>query len=114
MARDGDADATVELTALAGGEAVGVPSLRQAAFALGAALWRPGAVLRQARTLAAELGAVVVGASELQPRPRDARFGDEAWTRNLVFRRVLQTYLATSGALERLVTDFEASTDDDR
>ncbi len=97
-----------------GGESVGVPALRQAVAALGAVLGRSGPVSRETGTLAVELGRIVIGTSTAAPQPRDRRFTDPAWAQNPVFRRLAQTYLAATGALEALVDDFEASTDDHR
>jgi polyhydroxyalkanoate synthase len=97
-----------------GGEAVGVPSPRQAIHALAAVLGRRDAVSREVRALATELGRVLVGDSAVAPAPRDRRFTDPAWSQNPVFRRLVQAYLAAAGSLEALVDDFEASTDDHR
>ena len=55
--------------------------------------------------LAGELGRVVVGTSQVAPTRRDRRFADPAWTQNPFLRRVVQAYLATTGAVEGLVED---------
>ena len=46
-----------------------------------------------------ELGRVVKGNSELAPEGKDRRFADTAWKTNLVYRRLLQAYLATQKEL---------------
>jgi class II poly(R)-hydroxyalkanoic acid synthase len=68
---------------------------------------RPGRVAVRARDLATELGRIGVGRSEVAAHEKDRRFTEEAWTRNPLFRRMLQTYLATGAAARGLLHDAE-------
>jgi polyhydroxyalkanoate synthase subunit PhaC len=68
---------------------------------------RPRVVARRGGGLAAELGRVAVGSSQVQPSPRDRRFADPAWAGNPLLRRLAQTYLALSGTAEALVADAD-------
>ena len=53
--------------------------------------------------LAGELAAVAAGRSTVAPAPGDRRFADDAFTRNPLYRRALQGYLASGAALDGLV-----------
>lgn len=86
-----------------GGEAVGMPSLRQAVSGLGAALSQGTTVAREASRLGLELTRVTRGLSDVAPAKGDRRFTDPAWTGNLVFRMIQQSYLASAGAMDRIV-----------
>ncbi|HEV2257408.1 MAG TPA: alpha/beta fold hydrolase [Streptosporangiaceae bacterium] len=86
-----------------GGEAVGVPSLRQAASGLAAALGQGAAVAREVTRLSLELGRIAWGRSDLAPAEGDRRFTDPAWTSNPAFRMIQQSYLASARALDRVV-----------
>ena len=89
--------------AVGGGEAVGVPSPRQAASALAAALGQGAAVAREVTRLSLELGRIAWGRSDLAPAEGDRRFTDPAWTSNPAFRMIQQSYLASAQALDRVV-----------
>src|SRR5215469_7044707 len=93
-----------------GGEAVGIPSLRDAVNGLAAALTQGTAVAREASRLGAELTRIAWGLSDVAPAKGDRRFTDPAWTSNPVFRMIQQTYLASAESLDRIV----AQLDDDR
>src|SRR6516225_6864401 len=93
-----------------GGEAVGIPSLRDAVNGLTAALTQGTAVAREASRLGAELTRIAWGLSDVAPAKGDRRFADPAWTSNPVFRMIQQTYLASAESLDRIV----AQLDDDR
>ena len=93
-----------------GGEAVGIPSLRDAVNGLAAALTQGTAVAREASRLGAELTRIAWGLSDVAPAKGDRRFTDPAWTSNPVFRMIQQTYLASAESLDRIV----ARLDDDR
>jgi len=64
---------------------------------------QPGVLADRAATLAAELGRVAGGASDIAPAAKDRRFADPAWTSNPALRRVMQAYLATGSAVMGLV-----------
>ncbi|MCW2759262.1 MAG: phbC 2 [Nocardioidaceae bacterium] len=66
---------------------------------------RPGAVASRAGGLAAELGRIVAGRSEVAPHEKDRRFADEAWAKNPLLRRTLQGYLAAGASARGLVED---------
>jgi polyhydroxyalkanoate synthase len=72
---------------------------------VGALARRPRRVDSRAASLAAELGRIAVGTSDVAPSSRDRRFTDPAWTQNPLLRRVVQAYLATGTTFEGLVQD---------
>src|SRR6478735_786228 len=78
-----------------GGEAVAMPSLRQAASGLAAALSQGTTVAREAGRLGAELTRIARGRSDVAPARGDRRFADPAWTSNVAFRMIQQSYLAS-------------------
>jgi polyhydroxyalkanoate synthase len=80
----------------------------------GALAARPGRVAGRTTALAAELGRVAAGRSELAPHPKDRRFADEAWAGNPFLRRTLQGYLAVGAAARGLVDDAELDWADDQ
>src|SRR6266568_2418397 len=86
-----------------GGEAVGMPSLRQAASGLAAALSQGTTVAREAGRLGVELTRIAGGRSDVAPARGDRRFTDPAWTSNPAFRMIQQSYLASAQALDRIV-----------
>ena len=71
----------------------------------GALARRPQRVASRVGALAAELGRITVGTSEVAPSKRDRRFADPAWAGNPLLRRSMQAYLATGTAVEGLVQD---------
>ena len=86
-----------------GGEAVGMPSLRQAARGLAAALSQGTTVARETSRLGAELTRIARGRSDVAPAQGDRRFTAPAWTSNPAFRMVQQSYLASAQALDQIV-----------
>lgn len=91
-----------------GGEAVAIPSLPEAVGGLATAFGQGRTVLRQAGLLGLELTRIAWGVSEVAPAKVDRRFTDPAWTANPVFRMIAQAYLATGGALDRIVGAMDA------
>ena len=74
----------------------------------GAALVRrPGRVAGRTLGLASELAKVGIGRSELGPHEKDRRFTDEAWAKNPLFKRTLQSYLAVGESLRGLLQDAD-------
>jgi polyhydroxyalkanoate synthase len=69
---------------------------------------RPDKVAKRTAGLAAELAKVAAGRSEMAPPKGDRRFKDPAWSGNPVFRRIVQSYLATVQAADALVCDADA------
>ena len=47
----------------------------------------------------AELRGIVAGESAIAPDPKDRRFADSAWKSNAMYRRLLQSWLATQKGL---------------
>jgi len=100
-------DATMTTAGVAesvdGGETVGMPSLRQAARGLAAAVGQGTTVAREAGRLGVELTRIAWGRSDVAPARGDRRFTDPAWTSNPAFRMIQQSYLASAQALDRIV-----------
>ena len=90
-----------------------VPGMSGIRFTAGLAR-RPHRVVRRGAGLIAELAKVGVGRSELAPHEKDRRFTEEAWARNPLFRRTLQSYLALGEAARGLVSDAELEWGDDQ
>jgi len=67
----------------------------------------PRTVSRQYAKFLGECARIAVGRSELVPRPGDRRFADAAWSGNLLFRRVLQSYVALCGSLDRCIDEAQ-------
>jgi polyhydroxyalkanoate synthase subunit PhaC len=86
-----------------GGEAVAIPSLREAARGLAAILGQGTTIAQEASRLGAELTRIAWGRSDVAPARGDRRFADPAWTSNPMFRALQQSYLATAGSLDRIV-----------
>ena len=74
-------------------------------------LMQPGPVARESARLMLELTEVAVGASPLSIPEKDKRFADPAWTENPVYRRLAQSYLAWSAAVDRLADTPELESD---
>src|SRR6478752_769122 len=70
---------------------------------------RPDRVAKRGLGLAGELAKIAVGRSEVEPPKGDRRFKDPAWEGNPAFRRLAQSYLATTAAADGLVGDAGAS-----
>jgi polyhydroxyalkanoate synthase len=89
-----------------GGEAIGLPSVAQAVGSLIGVISQGRAVAREATGLTVEVGRVIAGKSDLSPRKGDRRFDDPSWNANPIFRRIMQSYLASAGAWDRLTDEF--------
>ncbi|SNS15481.1 polyhydroxyalkanoate synthase [Geodermatophilus pulveris] len=96
------------LASVEGAEAPGLPSPRGMARGLLATLTQPRPVAREALRLTRDAARILRGTGEIAPSPKDARFADPAWSTHPGYRRLLQSYLATTASLDRLVADFEA------
>jgi polyhydroxyalkanoate synthase subunit PhaC len=68
---------------------------------------RPRRVSARAADLGAELARVAAGRSAVAPARGDRRFTDPAWDKNWILRRVLQGYLATTQAVDGVITDAQ-------
>ena len=71
----------------------------------GALARRPRKVVGRTAGLAAELTRITLGRSSLEPHEKDRRFADEAWMKNPILHRTLQSYLATGAAARGLLSD---------
>ena len=91
---------------IGGGEAAGMPSLRQAASGLATAMSQGTTVPREASRLGVELTRIAWGRSDVAPARGDRRFTDPAWTSNPLFRMIQQSYLASAQALDRIVAEM--------
>ena len=67
----------------------------------------PGRAARDTRGLGAELASIAAGRSEVGPAKGDRRFGDRAWQKNWLLRRVMQGYLATCRTVDDLISDAD-------
>ncbi|MDN5930567.1 MAG: alpha/beta fold hydrolase [Pseudonocardia sp.] len=76
---------------------------RRVARAVGAVPAMMGAGVR----LAGEFARVAVGRSGVGPAKGDRRFADPTWTENPGYRRLMQAYLATCGALDEVVEGID-------
>ena len=75
---------------------------------------RPRRVAGRTFGLAAELAKIGVGRSEIEAHEKDRRFAEEAWAKNPLFKRTLQSYLATGSAMRGLVEDAELGWGDEQ
>jgi polyhydroxyalkanoate synthase subunit PhaC len=74
---------------------------------------RPQVVLEENLALGRELLAVLQGGSGVAPDPKDRRFSHAIWQQSGYFKRLMQTFLAWRGSLDRIIDRADA-TDDDR
>ena len=75
---------------------------------------RPRRVAGRTLGLAAELAKIGVGRSEIEAHEKDRRFAEEAWAKNPLFKRTLQSYLAAGAAMRGLVEDAELGWGDEQ
>src|SRR4051794_3037590 len=72
------------------------------------ALARPRPLARETARLGRDTARILRGTDEIAPSPRDKRFADPAWSMHPGYRRLAQEYLAVTGAVDRLLADYEA------
>jgi polyhydroxyalkanoate synthase len=72
-------------------------------------LAQPRPLAREAARLGRDAVRIARGTDEIAPSPEDGRFADPAWTAHPGYRRLAQAYLATTGVLDRLIAEREAS-----
>ena len=82
-------------------------SLREAVGGLAAALSQAQTVAREIGGLGVEFTRIARVRSSVAPAKGDRRFNDPAWTSNPAFRRIEQGYLASAGALDRIVGELD-------
>ncbi|NNG37928.1 alpha/beta fold hydrolase [Flexivirga sp. ID2601S] len=68
---------------------------------------KPLSLAHHSTDLAAELGRILTGRSDLAPHPKDRRFADEQWSKNPLLKATLQVYLATGRTAKDLFDDIE-------
>ena len=102
------ATATKATESMDGSEAVAMPSLEGAAGGLAAALSQWQTVTCEVGRLGLEFTRIAAGRSSVAPAEGDRRFSDPAWTSNPLFRMIGQGYLASAGALDRILDDLGA------
>jgi polyhydroxyalkanoate synthase len=61
---------------------------------------QPRAVVETAGALLSDLVSITFGSSQIEPAPKDARFKDDSWRDNPLFRRMGQGYLAWSKSVD--------------
>lgn len=73
-----------------------------------------GYIAKQPKPFAKHIGAygkelydIVKGDSELAPHPKDRRFQDETWTKNPIYKRGLQSWLAMRRELDGWINDSQ-------
>jgi polyhydroxyalkanoate synthase len=65
----------------------------------------PAAMFEQSMQLYKEMFGIAMGSSKIEADKKDWRFQDAAWTDNPLYRRLAQTYLAMSDAVEKMIPD---------
>jgi polyhydroxyalkanoate synthase subunit PhaC len=65
----------------------------------------PRRTARDAGRFGLDQARVAVGRSDARPSKGDRRFSERAWRDNWLLRRVMQSYLATCDAVDRLISD---------
>ncbi|MEZ5742453.1 MAG: alpha/beta fold hydrolase [Sphingomonadaceae bacterium] len=65
----------------------------------------PSAWYEQNVRFTKEMFRIMTGSSEIQPDPRDWRFKDGAWQNNPFYKRLAQSYLAMTDAIEGMIPE---------
>ncbi len=71
---------------------------------------QPRAVFETAGELLSDLVSITFGSSQIEPAPKDARFKDDAWRDNPIFRRMGQGYLAWGKSVDEWLAHVRIST----
>jgi len=61
---------------------------------------QPRAVIDSAGKFVSDLVSITFGSSKIEPAPKDARFKDDSWRDNPVYRRLGQAYLAWGKSID--------------
>lgn len=75
---------------------------------------QPEVFVHRYTEFAGELLKIVNARSDLSPERGDRRFRDAVWKDNVIYRMVLQTYLAWSREMNQLVSDLAFSSEQDQ
>ncbi len=73
---------------------------------------RPQVLLEENLALGRDLLAVIQGGSTLSPDKKDRRFSHEIWQKSPYFKRLMQTFLAWRGSVDRIVDRADATNED--
>ncbi len=80
----------------------------RALAAIGSGLARhPRTVMRRTGALGSELARVAAGRSIQAPAKGDRRFADQAWEKNWLLRRMMQSYLAVGATVDGAISDAQ-------
>jgi len=71
----------------------------------GYAAKQPKPLAKHLKSYAAEMLDIVKGSSELAPNKRDRRFQDETWSKNPLYKRGMQSWLAMRNELDGWISD---------
>jgi polyhydroxyalkanoate synthase len=99
----------VALDAVAATDPTSLPSVAGVADGMAAALLQGRAVAKVGIGLAADLARIALGRSDVTPHRSDWRFKDVTWATNPAYKRLVQTYLAACGAVDKVVDGMEAN-----
>ncbi len=89
---------------------VGLTPLQMGAAAgrlVGAAARQPLTTLRRSAALGAEYVKVAAGTSDITPERKDRRFGDEAFEKHPLYKRLAQAHLAGERAVETFLNELD-------
>jgi len=81
--------------------------LRSAAYVTGQAARNPRIVGGHVLGFLKQASKIIVGNSDLEPDPKDRRFTDVTWSKNPLYRRTLQFWLATRAGIMECLDDIE-------
>ena len=101
-------DATVD--AVTSAIPVGLTPIQMAAAAgrlARAAARQPVTTLRRSAALGADYVKIAAGTSDIAPERKDRRFGDEAFEKHPVFKRLAQAHLAGEQAVEAFLEELD-------
>ncbi|MDX5453888.1 MAG: poly-beta-hydroxybutyrate polymerase, partial [Rhodococcus sp. (in: high G+C Gram-positive bacteria)] len=90
---------------IGGGEDVAPPRLGAAVGALADVFGHGRTVARHGAAFGKELAKIAAGRSTVAPAEGDRRFADPAWSTHPAYRRLEQTYLAATDAVDGVVAD---------
>jgi polyhydroxyalkanoate synthase len=94
---------------IGGGEDLVLPSRGEVLAGIVGALGQGHLLANEAIGLGTELVKVLLGRSDVAPARGDRRFADSAWSGNPVYHRIMQTYLASTAALARIVEEWSST-----
>jgi polyhydroxyalkanoate synthase len=94
---------------IGGGEDLVLPGRGEVLAGIVGALGQGHVLANEAIGLGKELVKVQLGRSDMAPAKGDRRFTDPAWSGNPVYHRIMQTYLASTGALARIVEEWSST-----